>query len=975
MAEMEYKAGVKIDTGESQVTIKQLKKQVQELTTLMDNLTAGTVEYDKTVTELVRVQTQLETAMKAGKSQLSAQEGSYNALSNEMAALKKVMKATTDEAKRMQLSDKINEINDVLKEMDKAQGVHSRNVGNYEESIVNAYQRIRKEVKEYQAAVLNAEEGTEEYEDAMNKLSQAQFELRDMNEKSRYAVADLGEQLSNVSGIASGLMGGFNALQGAMALCGAETEEFEKVMVKLQAGMAIVQGLQGLEGVKDRMDGLITSIKTVTKTMGKAGWIGIIIAVVAAIGLLIEKLTRTNRQIENGVWGMKKLKEITKEGEMATAELVVTTQLFSKISTDVNKAYDVRLKAADKVLTAIGLEINETNRLKVMNGELVDSIDDVIRAYAKQEAAKAAIDKLVEAYKNMVDIAEGSPNFWDKMFTWDISSWFDGDKAWWNDDDFGADRQDKRWEKAKKQFEALKKAAEDSGVLEGLFGGSDSAEDAAAQIKEFVDKEIAELERANERQKALALASAKTEEEKAEIESSYASSLANKKIAILTKYQGEAEKLGDKGYKIQKELSDRIYEIETGNIVALSAERERIKNKDIETVQRYFEILETNTDLYYDEEAQRIENEILAKEERDLKLIENEEKRLQDEQALAQEKYEWLLLNEKDNADEILKIKDEMYRRGLGMLQLASDKEIAIRKANAAKIQKEINKIENDYRKSELDKATDFYPEQENNGFWETLFGSTSKEKKYQEEVFADEQNYFEERTKYLEELKGKYEELLLNATSEEERLMIEQDIADAEIAIQQNKYEKEKAIRDKNFKDEQEKQKARVELVNATMAATSSILNSIADMYEANGVDSEKEAKKIKNLRIAGATIDMIQGAITAYATAQSLGVPMGPIVGGINAAAVIAMGLANIAKIKNTDISLNSAPSSSVGASVSPNPSTYSSDMPASYTRQLTGASEIEELNRDTRVYILESDIQQSNKKVQIRQSESSF
>lgn len=153
--------------------------------------------------------------------------------------------------------------------------------------------------------------------------------------------------------------------------------------------------------------------------------------------------------------------------------------------------------------------------------------------------------------------------------------------------------------------------------------------------------------------------------------------------------------------------------------------------------------------------------------------------------------------------------------------------------------------------------------------------------------------------------------------------------------------------------------------------SATSSILGSIADMYESNTEMTEEEAKKVKNLRIAGATIDMLQGAVTAYAGAQSLGVPMGPIVGAINAAAVVAAGIANIAKIKAQQV--NSGSSSSQTPAVVEAPS-VTPEM--SQVRTITGASEEERLNRmaeDRKVYLVTSELEakQTDEKVRIQET----
>jgi hypothetical protein len=157
---------------------------------------------------------------------------------------------------------------------------------------------------------------------------------------------------------------------------------------------------------------------------------------------------------------------------------------------------------------------------------------------------------------------------------------------------------------------------------------------------------------------------------------------------------------------------------------------------------------------------------------------------------------------------------------------------------------------------------------------------------------------------------------------------------------------------------------------------ATSSILGSIADMYEADSDASEKNAKKVKNLRIAAATIDTISGAIGAYMSAvKSLPAPYGAIAGAVQAAAVTAAGFAEIAKIKSTNVSGNSSSSSSSAPTlVSAPPLTTE----VSNVRSVTSASEEDRLNQMAsaqRVYILSSDIEASQRQIKTQVAESSF
>lgn len=236
-----------------------------------------------------------------------------------------------------------------------------------------------------------------------------------------------------------------------------------------------------------------------------------------------------------------------------------------------------------------------------------------------------------------------------------------------------------------------------------------------------------------------------------------------------------------------------------------------------------------------------------------------------------------------------------------------------------------------------------------------------------------------------VEEGRQQYEQRL--TTLEENSLAY----LDAEVSLKkyeldtlhQLEGESEEAFRTRQLQAEKEYYDAKKAQVQSWMqtlsgmtSGVSSILGSIADAMEENTEMTEEEAKKAKNLRVASATIDMLQGAVTAYAGAQSLGVPMGPIIGAINAAAVIAAGIANIAKIKATQVSANSSSSQTPTVPAQVNAPTVSPQV--QQVRTLTSASEEDRLNRmadDHRVYILSSDLEAERDQHRVQVEETTF
>ena len=218
-------------------------------------------------------------------------------------------------------------------------------------------------------------------------------------------------------------------------------------------------------------------------------------------------------------------------------------------------------------------------------------------------------------------------------------------------------------------------------------------------------------------------------------------------------------------------------------------------------------------------------------------------------------------------------------------------------------------------------------------------------------------------------------------AREEEKRLQQEKmDALNEEVLALADATMEEVALREEQLAEEKriaaERKKVMVDSAMSTASATSSMLGSIADSIEALSDNQDAAAEKTKALRVAATTIDTIAGATGAYMQAAStIPPPAGVIVGATQAAAVLATGMANIAKMKATSLSSLSSPSfSSPSASVSaPNVPTQ-----LDAVRNLTSASEEERLNRmaqSQKVYILQSDIEAAGAASKVQVTESTF
>ena len=200
-----------------------------------------------------------------------------------------------------------------------------------------------------------------------------------------------------------------------------------------------------------------------------------------------------------------------------------------------------------------------------------------------------------------------------------------------------------------------------------------------------------------------------------------------------------------------------------------------------------------------------------------------------------------------------------------------------------------------------------------------------------------------------------------------------QQALIDAEveqyIAALEDEAKAEQIVRETEVKMAKDAAKQKMATMTAYASGVSGLTSSLADILE-------NEGKEAKNLRIAAATIDMISGAVTAFSTAQQLGPIAGPIVGAINAAAVVASGLANIAKIRSTNVSKNSTPSTNAPEAPTVSAPVLETAVPT--TTVVNGASTEAALNRASepqKVYILQSDIEAAGDTSRVQVAESSF
>lgn len=143
-----------------------------------------------------------------------------------------------------------------------------------------------------------------------------------------------------------------------------------------------------------------------------------------------------------------------------------------------------------------------------------------------------------------------------------------------------------------------------------------------------------------------------------------------------------------------------------------------------------------------------------------------------------------------------------------------------------------------------------------------------------------------------------------------------------------------------------------------------SQVTQALADQQDTS---TEEGFEKQKKLQKASVILSGIQGGVSAVTNAiRDLGFPAGPIVGGAMAASIAAMTVAQLSAIDRTTFDGSNSSASATSLATTPILSGVDETVP---TQTVVTNQE------DQRVYILQSDIAESQKQVEVRQANTTF
>lgn len=223
---------------------------------------------------------------------------------------------------------------------------------------------------------------------------------------------------------------------------------------------------------------------------------------------------------------------------------------------------------------------------------------------------------------------------------------------------------------------------------------------------------------------------------------------------------------------------------------------------------------------------------------------------------------------------------------------------------------------------------------------------------------------------------------------TEDQKFEIERTIAENEMALSDAVADNEQ----KNLEAYKRVQEAKQQALTATLDVASSVFGSMATLAqmamqaqietEGKTADEIKEAQKKKEeaanwyarIATAQAVMDTYKSANEAYASMASIPY-VGPVLGAAAAGAAIASGIVNVKQILKAaaDAKLQASASISQGSQTQA-PSALNTN-PITYTRNLLGDKETDELNKPIKCYVLQSEIDAVNTRVKVTEQNASF
>jgi hypothetical protein len=261
---------------------------------------------------------------------------------------------------------------------------------------VKSMKTLKKEFAEMQTELDGLVPGTQKYIETLQRLGAVKDEIGDLKAEIQ-AFAGTDAKVAAFGNVIGGVASGFQAAQGAAALLGAESEEVQKALLKVQAASALADGIKGITAMGDSLKvasnvakQLITQIlgvETVTKIAAAAQRIWNAVMAANPIMLMVVAITAL-------VGAAVLLANAFDDSKSATEEYIEQNKKLIEQSKETVKSID------NEILALSGLAANEKEIIKLKRERILETQKQA-QLDALNAQAQASKDKELDWYQKI----------------------------------------------------------------------------------------------------------------------------------------------------------------------------------------------------------------------------------------------------------------------------------------------------------------------------------------------------------------------------------------------------------------------------------------------------------------------------------------------------------------------------------------------------------------------------------------------
>lgn len=238
---------------------------------------------------------------------------------------------------------------------------------------------LRNEIKALKDQMVNLEEGSDAFLEAANKAGELKHQIDEINESVKGASSDFGDMVGNISNVAAGLTGAFQAVAGGLQAMGLESKAIDETIKRMQGLMAVTDGLSKIDnGIKsfNKLSKAIqgsTSAMKVFKAVSNPVFLTAIVAVITAIGAAWNKWGEDIRKAVPWVDNL-----IKKFDGTASAEI----ERMAEKQKEFNEELAVSNAEVAKILEQRKLDLltpEAKEQIKKLNDELVITENELLK--------------------------------------------------------------------------------------------------------------------------------------------------------------------------------------------------------------------------------------------------------------------------------------------------------------------------------------------------------------------------------------------------------------------------------------------------------------------------------------------------------------------------------------------------------------------------------------------------------------------